>query len=67
MKDRPSNGQHGISKKSNTLFKIQKAKHPPAEECPPARSTAGIGAKIFYPVEPVRTVDPRTLKLSQAL
>ncbi|WYB15106.1 hypothetical protein WI754_10415 [Pararhizobium sp. A13] len=60
MKERPPNGQHA-SKKSNALF--QKNKTPtPAEECPPARSTAGIGAEIFRPVEPVRTVDPRTLK-----
>jgi len=32
------------------------------EKCPLAQGTAGIGAEIFHPVEPVRTVDPRTLK-----
>ncbi|WP_428427823.1 hypothetical protein [Pararhizobium sp.] len=30
------------------------------EKCPPAQGAAGIGAEIVHPVEPVRTVDPRT-------
>jgi hypothetical protein len=37
------------------------------EKCPPAQGAAGIGAEIARPVEPVRTVDPRTLEPPESL